>query len=343
MPHGPRHGKPRVTKNLEFEAPIEAAGERLDRFLSQRITDASRSRIQQWIRDGRVLVDDLAGRASTKLRGGEVVEVDPAPATPLRAEPEDIPLEILYEDEHLVAVNKPAGMVVHAGAGEASRSGTLVNAALHHFGKSLSKVGGELRPGIVHRLDRWTSGVILVAKSDRAHAGLADAFEARQVNKTYLALCQGEVEDPKKAVPPRKGRAVEADGRWWVRIEAPIGRDPRHRHRMAVVESGRAAVTDYRPLATVSRPAYSLLEVRIHTGRTHQIRVHLSWAGRAIVGDTMYGASARPLGLEPIERFYLHAWKLDLRHPVTDEPLRLEAPLPDEFVAALGALGLPEP
>ncbi len=320
---------------MEFEAPDEAAGERLDRFLSERIAETSRSRIQQWIRDGRVLVDDVTARASAKLHGGERIEVDPAPAKPLHATAEDIPLEILYEDEHLVAVNKPAGMTVHAGAGEASQTGTLVNAALHHFGRSLSNLGGELRPGIVHRLDRWTSGVIVIAKTDRAHAGLAAAFEERRVRKTYLALVHGEVGDPKSTAPARKGRAVEQDGRWWVRVEAPIGRDRRRRHRMAVVDSGRAAVTDYRPLAAAKKPAYSLLEVRIHTGRTHQIRVHLSWVGRKIVGDATYGAPSLPPGLEPSERFYLHAWKLELDHPATGARMRFEAPPPAEFLEAL--------
>ncbi len=307
------------------------------------MTEASRSRIQQWIRDGRVLVDDVPARASAKLQGGETVEVDPAPAKPLRATPEDIPLEILYEDEHLVAVNKPAGMTVHAGAGEAAQSGTLVNALLHRFGESLSNLGGELRPGVVHRLDRWTSGVIVVAKTDRAHRALAEAFENRRVNKTYLALVHGAVGDPRHDVPARKGRSIEADGRWWVRVEAPIGRDPRQRHRMAVVESGRAAVTDYRPLATTTKPAYSLLEVRIHTGRTHQIRVHLSWVGRKIVGDATYGAPSAPPGLEPSERFYLHAWKLEVDHPATGERLLLQAPPPAEFERALRALGLSPP
>ncbi len=312
-----------------------AAGDRLDAYLAGAIEDVSRSRIQQWIRDGRVLVDETTPRPSMKLKGGESVEVDPAPLKPLKAEPEDIPLDILYEDDDVAAINKPAGMTVHAGAGEAAQSGTLVNALLHHFGKSLSGEGGDLRPGIVHRLDRWTSGVILVAKTDRGHRGLAQAFESRAVKKTYLALVQGEVAGPESAPRTRKQRPFEAEGHRWMRIEAPIGRDLRRRSRMAVVESGRAAITDYRPIRTRTKPAFSLLQVRIHTGRTHQIRVHLSWVGRPIVGDATYGAQA-----EEGERFFLHASRIEVIHPVTGKPLAVEAPLPGDFTSRLQALSL---
>jgi 23S rRNA pseudouridine1911/1915/1917 synthase len=312
-----------------------AAGERLDVYLSKAFDDVSRSRIQQWIREGRVSVDELACRPSTKLRGGESIEVEPAPLKPLHAFAEDIPLEILYEDEDMAAIDKPAGMTVHAGAGEAAQSGTLVNALLHHFGSSLSGEGGELRPGIVHRLDRWTSGVILVAKTDKGHRGLAQAFETRQVKKVYTALTQGEVQDPRDGRRTVKERPVQEDGQWWMRIEAPIGRDPRRRSRMAVVESGRSAVTDYRPLRVRSKPSFSLLEVRIHTGRTHQIRVHLSWVGRPIVGDAAYGAAA-----EGSERFFLHATSIEIAHPVSGAPLRIEAPLAQDFRDRLAALSL---
>lgn len=312
-----------------------AAGERLDLYLSQALDDVSRSRIQEWIRQGRVSVDELACRPSMKLRGGESIEVEPAPLKPLHAFAEDIPLEILYEDDHMAAVNKPAGMTVHAGAGEAAQSGTLVNALLHRFGSSLSSEGGDLRPGIVHRLDRWTSGVILVAKTDKGHQGLARAFEARQVKKFYTALTQGEVPSPERGRRTAKERPVQEDGQWWMRIEAPIGRDPRRRSRMTVIEPGRAAVSDYRPLRTRSKPDYSLLEVRIHTGRTHQIRVHLSWVGRPIVGDAAYGAAA-----EGGERFFLHASRIEIAHPLTGAPLRIEAPLAQDFKDRLAALSL---
>ena len=314
---------------MDLTVPDEAAGQRLDRYLAEALPDISRSRVQQWIKQGRVLVDEAAVRASARLQGGESVEVDPAPARPLEAFAEDIPLDILFEDEHVAAVNKLAGMTVHAGAGEDSRSGTLVNALLHHFGEQLSHTGGDLRPGIVHRLDRLTSGAILVAKSDKAHQGLARQFENREIHKTYLALVHGRA----TTEPPKKGRAVRAAGRTWVRLESPIGRDPRKRVKMAVLPSGRAAVTDYTPLRGDDR--HTLVEVRIHTGRTHQIRVHLASVGRPIVGDRLYGAPEAKL-----ERFFLHAWKLKLTHPVTGKPMAIEAPLPPELTDFLAALPL---
>jgi 23S rRNA pseudouridine1911/1915/1917 synthase len=211
----------------------------------------------------------------------------------------------------------------------------LVNALLHHFGSSLSGEGGELRPGIVHRLDRWTSGAILVAKTDKGHQGLAKAFESRQVKKIYTALTQGEVPNPEDSRRTVKERPVQTDSQWWMRIEAPIGRDPRRRSRMTVIDSGRSAVTDYRPLRVRSKPAHSLLEVRIHTGRTHQIRVHLSWVGRPIVGDATYGA-----GAEGSERFFLHATRIEIAHPLTGFPLRVEAPLAQDFEDRLADLSL---
>ena len=315
-----------------FNVDENAAGKRLDRFLAAELADYSRSRIQSWIRGGRVLVDDVTARPSLKLHGGEVIEVDPAPLKPLRAEPEDIPLDILYEDDDLVAVNKPSGMTVHAGAGEHARGGTLVNALLHRF-QSLSSLGGELRPGIVHRLDRMTSGVILVAKTDRAHRRLAELFEQREIRKTYLAIVHGRMDDPNDAVP-RKARIVRYEGATRIRVEAPIGRDPKRRNRMAAVQSGRTAVSDFRPLAATK--SNSLVEARIHTGRTHQIRVHLAWIGRPVVGDVLYGAPADP----PRERFFLHAWKLGLEHPVTGEPLTLVADPPPDFQQLRKELGL---
>ena len=319
----------RYSAGVDLTVPEEAAGERLDRYLAEALPDASRTRIQQWIKQGRVLVDEAVMRPSARLQGGESVEVDPAPAEPLKAFPEAIRLRVLYEDEDLAAIDKPAGMTVHAGSGEDSRSGTLVNALLHHFGEQLSQSGGELRPGIVHRLDRFTSGAILVAKTDKAHQSLAKQFENREIHKTYLALVHGRV----TAEPPSKGRAVKADGRTWVRLEAPVGRDPRNRIRMAVLAAGRPAVTDYTPLR--GDGGHTLLEVRIHTGRTHQIRVHLAWVGRPIVGDRLYGAP-----FSSLERFFLHAWKLRLEHPATGKPLEIEAPLPRELEDLLGALPL---
>jgi len=297
---------------------VEAAdaGKRLDRFLSERLPAYSRSRIQGWIRAGRVRVGGSGAKASYILRGGEKIEVEPQQLPPLRAEPEPIPLEILYEDEDVVAVNKPAGMVVHAGAGRCS--GTLVNALLARFG-ALSTLGGELRPGIVHRLDRLTSGVILVARNDAAHRFLAEQFAARQVEKIYLALVHGEVK-------------AEAG-----RIGKPIARDPVRRTRMtARLGYGRAAETEYRVLKRFR--GYTLLEVKIGTGRTHQIRVHLSSLGHPVVGDRLYGAPARPPERPPLERIFLHAWRVRFESPSTGLPVEVTAPLPAELEAWLEGL-----
>jgi 23S rRNA pseudouridine1911/1915/1917 synthase len=284
----------------------EARGQRLDHFLSQQLAGYSRTRIQGWVRAGRVLVNGKPAKASALLRGGEVVEVEPENLPPLRAFAENLPLEILYEDDDLVAVNKPSGMVVHAGAG--NRAGTLVNALLHHF-EQLSGVGGELRPGIVHRLDRYTSGVILVAKTDRVHRALQAQFSGRRVGKTYFALVHGCVRQPAG------------------RIDRPIARDPVRRARMtARLAAGRSALTEYRVLERFERFTY--LEVRIATGRTHQIRVHLSSIGHPVVGDRIYGAPATVEGREPLGRYFLHAHRIIVDSPSTGERLTIEAPLP---------------
>lgn len=302
---------------MQFEAAVEDAGKRLDRFLAEKMPETSRVRIQEWIRAGRVQVNRSGARPSLRLETGARVEVVPAPAQPLRAFAEDIPLEILYEDDDLAAINKPAGMTVHVGSGVAA--GTLVNAMLHHFG-SLSGLGGELRPGIVHRLDRYTSGVLLVAKNDRAHQALARLFESRKIEKTYWAVVEGRVSEADLTGGRLAGRGihplrVEADGQWWVRLEMPIRRDPHHRVKMTAQaprtfvrhpgdrfapeepekRAGRSARTDFRVLKSWKH--YTLLEVRIATGRTHQIRVHLSAVGHPVVGDRLYGAAALPAAL----------------------------------------------
>jgi 23S rRNA pseudouridine1911/1915/1917 synthase len=248
----------------------------------------------------------------------------------LRAFPEAIPLDILYEDDDLAVIDKPSGLTVHAGAGTAQ--GTLVNALLHHFGR-LSNVGGELRPGIVHRLDRLTSGVLVVAKHDRAHRRLAKQFQARTVRKTYWALVHG---DAGRAHP--RGRLVEVDGVRWTRLEMPISRDPHRRARMAARGSGRNAQTDFRVLQLFQGGRYSLLEVRIATGRTHQIRVHLAAIGHSVAGDRLYGAPAQSEGLPASNRFFLHAKRIEFDHPSTGERLSVEAPLPKEFSELLAGL-----
>lgn len=271
----------------------------------------SRSRLQDWIKAGRVRIDGAAARASQRLRGGESVEVEPAALAPLRAVAEDLPLDILYEDADVVAVNKPAGMVVHAGAGH--HSGTLVNALLHRFGR-LSEMGGEVRPGIVHRLDRGTSGVILVARTDSAHRSLAAQFAAREVEKVYLALVHG---------------AVGGDSG---RIERPISRDPARRVRMTARRAeGRSAITEYRVIRRFS--GFTLLEVRIKTGRTHQIRAHFASLGHPLAGDRLYGAPAGTAG-----RFFLHAHRIGFRQPSTGETVTVSAPLPPDLTAWLEGL-----
>lgn len=301
---------------MTLTAEPEDTGKRLDAFLHERLPEFSRSRIQSWIKTDRVLVGGRVLRASYVLRGGEIVSVTPAEPPPLKAEPEELPLEILYEDADVIAVDKPAGMVVHAGAGHAT--GTLVNALLHHFG-TLSKVGGNLRPGIVHRLDRETSGVLLVARTDKAHQALAAQFHDRSVEKTYLALVHG--------------RMKRACGR----IDAPIARDPVRRTRMtAKLGSGRPAFTEYRVTEEIG--PFSFLEVSIATGRTHQIRVHLANIHHPVVGDRLYGAPAKIGALPPLGRFFLHAWRIHFFSPSSGEPITIESALAPELIAFLGSL-----
>lgn len=301
----------------DFTADRAEAGRRLDQALHSRLPQYSRSRIQEWIRDGRVIVNGAAARASYLIRGGESIQVEPADPAPLRAEPEEIPLTVLYEDADVVAVDKPAGMVVHAGAGV--HSGTLVNALLHRFG-ALSAVGGEMRPGIVHRLDRYTSGVILVAKNDAAHRKLAVQFSSRRVEKVYLALVHGAVKQ-------------ESDS-----IDKPIARDPIHRTRMtARLRDGRPAHTEYRVTARLA--GFTFLEVKIGTGRTHQIRVHLASIGHPVAGDTLYGAPAQVAGHAPLGRYFLHAHRIRFLRPADGEPVTVISPLPQELVDWMAACG----
>jgi 23S rRNA pseudouridine1911/1915/1917 synthase len=296
---------------LSFIPDAAHAGERLDHYLQARMSEYSRARLQAWIKDGLVSVNGAPAKSSTTLRGGEKIDVSPADLPPLKAEPEDAPIEILYEDASLIAVNKPAGLVVHAGAGAVS--GTLVNRLVHHFA-TLSKVGGDLRPGIVHRLDRGTSGVMLVARTDSAHRSLAAQFAGRTTEKTYLALVEGR---------------VSADSG---RITKPITRDPVHRTRMtARLEHGRDALTEYRVLKRFEK--FSYLEVRIGTGRTHQIRAHLASIRHPVAGDKLYGAQLA-------QRIFLHAWRIRFDSPAKKERVTVEAPLPAELREWLDRCGL---
>jgi 23S rRNA pseudouridine1911/1915/1917 synthase len=290
---------------VQLIVETDEAGQRLDQWLSRRLPQYSRSRIQEWIKSGLVLVDGKAARSSHATRAGEAIDVTPADPPPLHAVAEEIPLAILYEDDDVVAIDKPAGMVVHAGAGV--HSGTLVNALLHHFEK-LSAVGGALRPGIVHRLDRYTSGVLLVAKNDAAHQKLAAQFAGRRIEKVYLALVHGSLK--------------QETGR----IERPIARDPVRRTRMtARLAEGRAAWSEYRVLRRFER--FTFLEVRIGTGRTHQIRVHLASIGHPVAGDALYGAAKD----EVHGRYFLHAHRIAFERPSDGEKVTVESPLPGDL------------
>jgi 23S rRNA pseudouridine1911/1915/1917 synthase len=315
---------------VTFSVASQDADLRLDQFLVAHIPAVSRSRVQQLIEQALVLVDEKPAKASLRLRGGERVTVlGPAQPEPLRAIPEDIPLDIVYEDDDLAIVNKPAGMMVHAGAGateDERNRGTLVNALLHRF-RRLSGVGGDLRPGIVHRLDKETSGLIVVAKNDEAHRKLAAQFAHRQVKKTYIALVHASVKADRGTIHSR------------------ISRDSVRRIRMTTRRpGGREAITHYQVRKRIASVfgKFTLLEVKIDTGRTHQIRVHLSSLGHPVVGDALYGAPrelravasrGRASAEEPIAlaRNFLHAAALELHHPRTGELLRFATELPEEL------------
>lgn len=293
----------------QFAIDAESAGTRLDLFVRSRYPDFSRALIQQWIENGNVRVNDKPAKPSQKLHLKDTVSVQPVGRQPLTATAEAIPLTVLYEDDDVVAIDKPAGMVVHAGAGVTT--GTLVNALLHRF-QTLSSGTASERPGIVHRLDRFTSGVILVARNDRAHQSLAQQFLERRVEKVYLALVHGEVEHERGA------------------IRKPISRDPSNRARMTSrLREGRSAATDWEVLQRFRD--FTLLEVRIGTGRTHQIRVHLSSLRHPVVGDRLYGAPAKPPGLPAPERYFLHAHRIRFTQPTSGEEVVVASPLPQEF------------
>lgn len=301
----------------EFTVTPDSDGQRLDRFLVAVLPDHSRSQIQKLIADGHVHLQRRTARANLAVRVGEQVAVDvPAPA-PSTVAAEALPIDILYEDSDLAVINKPAGMVVHPAAGHAS--GTLVNALLHHV-DDLSGIGGEMRPGIVHRLDRGTSGVMVVAKHDAAHQELSRQFHDREVEKEYIALVWGGVQ---------AGR----------RIDAAIGRDPSNRQKMSArARRAREAVT--RITRAHSFKGLTLVHVAIHTGRTHQIRVHLSAIGHPVVGDSLYGGVHRRVAgdiraVQRLERPFLHAWRLAFTHPSDGRRLEFQAPLPDDLTSIL--------
>ncbi len=298
----------------QFLVPREASGLRLDVFLARVMPQRSRSRLQELIKQGFVRLNGKPARSKESVRTGDTIEVEEPPIQPSQYRPEDIALNILYEDDDLLVLNKPPGLVIHPGAGNSEH--TLVNALLHHC-SNLSGIGGEERPGIVHRLDKDTSGCLVVAKNDQTHRSLSTQFAGRSVDKVYLALVSGQL---------RKRNGV---------IDAAIARHPVHRARMTASASrGRTAKTEYRVVADTADA--SLVECRIHSGRTHQVRVHLLHLGHPVLGDQTY--AGKRAGNFP--RQMLHAWKLGFTHPRTSERKTFEAPPPDDFEAARKTLGL---
>ncbi|OLB00474.1 MAG: RNA pseudouridine synthase [Verrucomicrobia bacterium 13_2_20CM_54_12] len=294
---------------IELLVSANEAKLRLDQFMAKRLPEFSRSRLQQLIRDGFVRLNDSTSRPRQIVRGGDKIELTEPPLEKIEMLPEVIPLEILFEDDDLIVINKSPGLVVHPGAGH--REHTLVNALLNHCA-TLSGIGGKERPGIVHRLDKETSGCLVVAKNDPTHRDLSKQFAARTVEKIYLALVAGKLRKPAGA------------------IEGKIGRHPVHRKQMsATTLRGRVAKTEYRVVRSSDRA--TLIECRLHSGRTHQIRVHLHHLGHAVLGDKIYA----PRLAKDFPRQMLHAWKLGFRHPRTQEWKSFEAPVPDDFAAAI--------
>jgi 23S rRNA pseudouridine1911/1915/1917 synthase len=311
------------TNPQTFILNVDKGGERLDRYVATALPDLSRTAVQRLIEEGKVTVNNAPTRPAHKLHKDDIIVVHIPPPKPAELQPQALPLHILYEDEAILVVNKTAGMVVHPGAGHPN--GTLVNAVLAHC-PNLQGVGGERRPGVVHRLDKDTSGVIVLAKHDQAIRRLQQQFKRRTIQKTYIALVIGKL-------APDEGI-----------IDAPIGRHPRHRKRMAVVPQGRKAYSRWKVLKYLHQRSfdgdqddiiYTLVQVRPATGRTHQIRVHLSWLGYPVVGDRKYGPSHPTLSAP---RQFLHAHKLTLKHPQTEETMTFMAPLPADLEAILGEL-----
>jgi 23S rRNA pseudouridine1911/1915/1917 synthase len=316
-----------VTTDLQFlSITEERSGERVDSYLSSVLENISRTRLQRAIEDGDVLVNLRTVKSSYRLRPGDKIEIDLPEPPQVALVPENIPLRVVYEDADIVVVDKPAGMVVHPGAGVRSR--TLANALAFHFSQLSDKAGGLIRPGIVHRLDKETSGLLVVAKNEAAHERLSEQFHDRIVGKVYIALVYG--------------RLARDRGE----IDARIGRSPRNRTRMAVLSggAGRAAQTAFEVTARYSQ--FTLLRVRMKTGRTHQIRVHLSHVGHPVAGDLVYGTGRENALRDPsvkralkgLGRHFLHAGKLGFKHPATGERMVFESPLPEELSEFLALL-----
>ena len=301
-----------TSSTTELVVEKEAARVRLDQFLARELPKFSRSRIQELIRKELITVNDSPARPRYLVRAGDRIVLTEPPLEKIEIEPQAIPLDVLYDDDDLVVINKPAGLVMHPGAGQPDR--TLVNALLHRF-PALSGIGGKERPGIVHRLDKETSGCLVVAKNDEAHRGLSAQFAERNVEKIYLAIIAGKL------------RRIAGT------IKEEIGRHPVNRQRMSVRSGrGREAKTEYR--VVISSNEMTLVECRLHSGRTHQIRVHLQHIGHPVLGDKVYGGRFSKV----FQRQMLHAWKLGFEHPRTGERKNFEAPLPEDFQKALKSL-----
>ncbi len=305
-----------MTERVTVIVPASESPRRADRVVADAV-GLSRSYVQRLIEDGRLTLDGHQLKSNTVVAPGDSLELDIPAHEPTKLEAEDLPLNIVYQDEDVLVLDKPAGLVTHPSPGHTS--GTLVNALLARGGvEAYGNIGGDERPGIVHRLDRDTSGLIVIARNDHAQAALMAQLKARRVKKTYLALVHG-------SVPAEVGR-----------IEAPIGRDPRQFGRMAVISGGRASVTGYRVRQRFA--GWTLLEVDLHTGRTHQIRVHLSSIGHPVAGDPVYSSGVARRGPDGLARLFLHSWRLEFASPSQEKLIRAEAPLPDELEKLLGGL-----
>lgn len=288
-------------------------GKRLDIYIAENFNELSRTMIKKLIESNNILINDKSEKVSYKVQANDNISIDVPEAKETKLKAQEIPLDIIYEDNDIIVVNKPKGMVVHPANG--NPDGTLVNAILAICKNSLSGIGGELRPGIVHRLDKDTSGLIIVAKNDKAHINMSEQIKERNVKKTYIALVRGNVPEEEAT------------------INMPIGRSTKDRKKMAVIKNGKQAITHFKVLKRYSK--YTLLEIKIETGRTHQIRVHMAEIGYPVVGDAVYSNGKNEFG---IEGQMLHAYKLEFMHPITNKHMELTAPLPQYFEEILKKL-----
>lgn len=304
-----------LLKNIIAEIGTEKI--RLDRYLAKQEIELSRTMIQKLLEDEKVMVNGKREKASYKVQQGDNIQIEIEEPKEVKIEAQEIPFEVIYEDDAILVVNKPKGLVVHPGTG--NLEGTLVNAIMAHCKDNLSGIGGELRPGIVHRLDKDTSGLLIIAKKDKAHIAMSEQIKNREVKKTYIALVRGTIAENEAT------------------IHMPIGRSNKDRKKMAVTKNGKEAITHFKVLNryTTSKASYTLLELKIDTGRTHQIRVHMAQIGHPVIGDMVYSNGKNEFG---IEGQCLHAKKLEFKHPITGKEMQLEAELPEYFANVIQKL-----